>query len=1043
MTNVRFGWLILGLGLCAGVARAEWTHIETQGGTPKDVTVFRPGFFAVATDGQLYVSRDGVVTTLNVGMAGSFLRGTACVVGIRLDGTLQSVGGCSLADDGKHLFPDDGNEYVVKAARVTATADGGVGYAVADEPPLHVPQFRTSLLPKEGSAEWGGLTPSVPGLSAQPPLAVLPPQADGQPQALFAVAQPSNTAAFLWYRGTTELYFLATGIFPPKGARSVALLPGTTPDQPLAFFGNDTGLFRGTLGGSIVPFESIPLAPGVSDVDALAFDTASGSSAGTGFGLLFLKQDGKVAAYSAEPVVPPVLPGTLWRQNTQLPTGITQAAVQLACADASYCVAILGEPTRNVLIYENASPPNVSELRDTLSVDEGKTEDVELKLRDPDGDAVRLSATVRAPGSRLIVEQGPLDSREDNGLKLKLTAPSGICASETSWLDVVASDGLRAHDTRKAVKLVVNHTVRPGAPQVTVDAVEGNDFFVGGPSGTFTATPGSTGCAPFKYTWTAPPGAPGLAVDAGVATFTPPSTREDRCKPGTAKFTYAVTANDGTWDSPPSTVTVRLHPWGPPVVPFTTPSREALSGTALLPQATHVCGGSPGTPGLPPVSTFWSVLEKPSGATVTAVQRDDLHPVDQEPVEGNSVLLDGATCVEALKLKLRAFNRITVEGFVLDSPTADVEITVKPRWLPLESMNTLVTLDPAEERMLRGHVSLTGKQPLNCTGMRFLSTVVTLEDRDDPKKVFDTWTATGGGGDFALDLPPTCGSGNYTVRARVHETLPDGGVMAPEATTEFFRPAREVVLGELSGELIATCGEGARGTLRQTIPEGACSAVKLKWDPAGGPELAPPVTQDDWASLATVDTQLESLVGEFVTLKVSAEGEGASGAEREQAVRIGARPFVTVERRTETGEGVNSGQVGVTVTLRNDTACDVSSIRYQETVTGAQVVPQSVTLNGRPVTPADASAQHFAVDPVPLTAGSTATLTYVVRTALLDPPKFSGTASLREVVVSHTEPPPPSMSGCGCSGGGSGVTAFGLGALAWAARRRRGVRARS
>ncbi|NOJ92993.1 hypothetical protein HMI51_08630 [Corallococcus coralloides] len=1027
---MRVGWIILGLGLCAGVARAEWTHIGTQTGIPKDVTVFRPGFFAVATDSQLYVSRDGVVTTLNMGMAGSFLRGANCVVGIRLDGTLQSLGGCSPTDDNKRLFPNDGSDYAVRAARVTA--DGGVGYAVAAEGPLLTPQFRTSLLPKEGTAEWGTLPPPLPDLSAQPHLAVLGPQADGQPQALFSVS--TAKANFLWYRGTSAVSYIAAGIAAPNVAQSVVLLPGSTPEQPLAFFGNDSGLFRGTLGGSAYPFEPIPLAPG--SVDALALDVTSGSSAGTGFGLLLLKQksDGKVVAYSAEPTVPPALPGTLWRQSTDSPATIPHPASRMACADASYCVAILNGPAQNVLIYRNASPPSVSELPSTLSVDEGTTQDVELRLRDPDGDAVRLSATVRAPGSRITLAQSPLDSREDSGLKLTLTAPVGVCASETSFLDVVASDGLRAHDTLKEVKLVLNHAIKPGAPQV--DA-EGNDFFMGGPSGTFTATRGTTGCEPVRYTWTEPTGAPKLAVNAGVATFTPPSTREDRCKPGTATFDYEVRADDGALTSEPTKVPVRLHPWGPPEAPFTSASRDVFSGAALIPQATHLCGGSPGTPGLPPVSTFWSVLENPSNATVTALLGNDRRPVGQDPVEGTSVLLAGATCEETLKLKLRAFNRITVDGFVLDSPTSDVEVTVKPRWVPLDAVRTLVELDLAEERMLRGHVKTD--PPLNCTGMRPLTTVVTLEDPADPSKVFDTWTAAGGGGDFALDLPPTCGSGNYTVRARVHE----GGVVAPEATKDFSRPARDVALGELSGELIATCGEGARGTLRQTIPEGACSAVNLKWNPTGGPEMASLVAQEDSVSLATVDTQLESLVGELVTLNVSAVGEGASGAAREHSVRIGARPFVTVERRTETGEGINSGQVGVTVTLRNDTACDVSSIHYRESVTGAQVVPQSVTLNGQPVTPVDVSAQHFAVAPVPLPAGATAKLTYVVRTALLAPPKYSGTASLREVVVSHSEPPPASTSGCGCSGGGSGVTAFGLGALAWAARRRRGVRARS
>ncbi|WP_147443332.1 hypothetical protein [Corallococcus sp. AB011P] len=1027
---MRVGWILLGLGLCAGVARAEWTHIGTQAGTPRDVTVFRPGFFAVATDGQLYVSRDGVLTTLNVGMAGSFLRGPTCVVGIRLDGTLQSEGGCSPTDDNKRLFPNDGSDYAVKAARVTA--DGGVGYAVAAEGPLQTPQFRTSLLPKEGTAEWGTLPPPLPDLSAQPHLAVLAPQADGQPQALFSVS--TAKANFLWYRGTSAVSYIAAGISAPNLAQSVVLLPGSTPEQPLAFFGNDSGLFRGTLGGSAYPFEPIPLAPG--SVDALALDVTSGSVAGTGFGLLLLKQksDGKVVAYSAEPTVPPALPGTLWRQSTNSPASIPHPALRMACADASYCVAILDGPAQNILIYRNANPPNVSDLPSTLSVNEGETKDVELKLRDPDGDAVRLSATVRAPGSRITVAQAPLDSREDSGLKLRLTAPVGICASETSSLDVVASDGLRAHDTLKTMALVLNHSIKPGAPQVEV---EGNDFFMGGPSGTFTATRGVTGCEPVRYTWTEPPGAPKLDVKAGVATFTPPSTLADRCKPGTTSFDYEARANDGALTSDPTKVPVRIHPWGPPEAPFTSPSRDVFSGAALIPQATHLCGGSPGTPGLPPVSTFWSVLDNPSGATVTALQGNDRRPVGQDPTEGHSVLLAGATCVDTLKLKLRAFNRITVDGFVLDSPSSDVEVSVKPRWVPLESVRTLVELDPSEERMLRGHVKTD--PPLNCTGMRPLTTVVTLEDPADPSKVFDTWTATGGGGDFALDLPPMCGSANYTVRARVHE----GTVMAPEATTDFPRQAREVVLGELSGELIATCGEGARGTLRQTIPEGACSAVNLKWNPSGGPEMAALVAQGDSVSLATVDTQLESLVGELVTLNVSAEGEGASGAAREHAVRIGARPFVTVERRTETGEGINSSQVGVTVTLRNNTACDVNSIHYRETVTGAQVVPQSVTLNGQPVTPVDVSGQHFAVDPVPLPAGATATLTYVVRTALLAPPNYSGTATLREVVVSRAEPPPPSTSGCGCSGGGSGVTAFGLGALAWAARRRRGVRARS
>ncbi|NOK33357.1 hypothetical protein HMI49_09130 [Corallococcus exercitus] len=1039
---MRVWRIILGLGLCAGVARAEWTNVQTQTGIPKAVTVFRPGFFAVATDTQLYVSRDGGVTTLNEGMAGSFLRAPDCVVGIRTDGTLRSVGGCSPADDGKHLFPNDGNEVEVRAVHVTA--DGGVGYAVAAELPLTTPQFRSSLVPRDGgTAEWGVLAPPQPGQTAQPQLAVLPPQADGLPQALFSVS--SAKANFVWYRGTSAVSYTAVGSPSLNPARSVALLPGATPDKPLAFFGNDMALFRGTLGGSATPFEPIPLAPGA--VDALAFDVASGSSAGTGFGLLLLKQsDGKVTAFSAEPVTPPALPGTLWRQNTDLPLGITQSALQLACADASYCVAILNGYAQNVLIYENANAPNVSELPASLRVDEGTTQDVQLKLRDGDGDAVRLSATVRAPGSPLTVVQEPLDSREDSGLKLKLTAPPGICASQTSFLDVVASDGLRAHDTPKAIALELRHTVPPGAPQGATLSVDSGAFFMGGPPGTLTPTRGATGCEPVKYAWTTPARAPVLTVDAvGVATLTPPSTRADRCKEGITAYNYEVRAYDSELGSLPTTVPVQLHPWGPPDAPFTSGTREVYSGAALSPQATHLCAAPPGTPptpGLPPVSTFWSVLENPSGVSVLALLGNARRPVGSEPLEGNSVLLASATCVDTLQLKLRAFNRITVDGYVLNGPPSDVDVAVKPRWVPVDLVRTEVALEPPEERKVRGRV--TTNPPVNCTGMRALSTVVTLEDPSDPSRVFDTKTYPWAAGTFELDLPPTCGGASYTVRARVQEAVASGSVTTPDALTPFSREARDVELGELDGELIATCGEGARGTLHQTIPEGACSAVDLTWAHSGGPELAPFVSQGDSVALATVDTQLETLVGEHVILDVTATGEGASGAVRQHAARIGARPFVTVERRTETtGLGSDSGQLGVTVTLRNDTACGVSAIRYAETVTGAQVLPQSVTLNGRPVTPVNVTEQHFEVEPVPLPAGATATLTYVVRPVLLTSPTYSGTATLRDVVVSRAEPPPPSTSGCGCSGGGSGVTAFGLGALAWAARRRRGVRARS
>lgn len=1030
---MRVWRIILGLALCAGVARAEWTNVQTQTGVPKDVAVFGPGFFAVATSTQLYVSRDGGVTTLNEGMAGSFLRGPTCVVGIRTDGTLKSVGACSPADDGRHLFPDVGNDYVVRAVRVTA--DGGVGYASASVLPLMNSEFRSSLRPPEETADWGSLDMPLAGVATESRLAVLPPQADGVPHALFSVS--AEKATFVWYRGTSNTPYPATGITPPLSARSVALVPGVDPAQPVAYFGNDGGLFRGTLGSSPAPFE--PIAVGAGSVDALAFDVASGSDAGTGFGLMLVKQpDGKVAAFSAEPVVRPALPGSLWRQNTDLPVGVTQSALQLACADASYCVAILNGPAQNVLIYQNLNRPDVSALPTRIRVDEGTTQVVDLKLRDADGDAVRVSASVRAQGSPLSVVQEPLASREDSGLRLTLTAPPGICTTQTSFLELVASDGLRTHDTAKTVELEMRHTFAPSPPLGATVGVGGGAFFMGGPAGTLTPVRGAAGCEPVAYAWTTPGKAPALEVNgAGVAMLTPPSSRAERCKPGPNVFNYEVRANDGMLTSGPTNVPVDLHPWGPPDAPFTSGSRPVFSGTALSPQGTHTCAG---VAGLPAVTTWWSVLDNPSGVAVTALLGNDRNPVGASPVEGTSVLLTSATCVDTLQLRLRAFNRVTVDGYALDGPSSDLDVSVEPRWVPLSMVVPTVSVERLEERKVHGRVATP---TLNCTGMRPLTTVVTLEDPADPGRVLDSRTFVGAAGEFELDLPATCGSGTYTLRARVQEASVSGPVFAPDAVLTFDRPARPVQLGEVSGELVAVCGEGARGTLRQTLPEGSCSVVELAWAHAGGPELSSSRASGDSVVLATTDTELETLVGEFVTLDVTATATGAAGATRAHAVRIGARPFVGVERQAETGPGTDSGQVGVRVTLRNDTACAVTSVRHAEAVTGAQVVPGSVMLNGHPVTPTDVTDSGFAVESVPLPAGATATLTYVVRPTLLGTPGYQGVTTLRGVAVSEEEAPRPSTSGCGCSGGGSGVTAFGLGALAWAARRRRGVRARS
>ncbi|WP_147443663.1 hypothetical protein [Corallococcus sicarius] len=1027
-------WMVgVGLVLVAAGARADWTTTQTQNGTPKDVVVFRPGFFAVATDMELFIFQDGGVSTLSGGMAGSYLRGTNCVVGVRDDGTLRSVGGCA-PEEGRTLFPDTPEDLTT----VRFSPDAGVGYAGAKVSPVSW-EFRSSLLPKEGNAEWGTLAMPLPSAVAQAPLAVLPPQADGFAHALFSVSP--TKANFVWYRGTVAQAYPAQGVTPPNAARSVAMLPGVDPAKPLAYFGNDTGLFRGTLGGASSPFDPVPLDGGPMSVDALAFDVANGSDAGVGFGLMFVKRpNGQVSALSAEPVVPSAPPGSVWRNNSKFQTVLNDPAAQVACSGASYCVAIFPRPAQNILIYENKAKPDLEGLPRTFVVDEGTLKKLPLAVADNDGDTVRMTATLRDPGGLLTAVQEPAPTAGGNGLTLALTAASGFCASQKSFVDVVASDGLAGHDTTKTVELQVKHSVLPAAPAGATEAVEGGVFFAGGPRGTLTPRRGASGCEPIRYLWAKQSSAaPTLETTDMVATLNPVLSRADRCKPGINTFTYDVRAFDGELTSPHTNVPVRIYPWGPPEAPFASPTREVYSGTALGALMTHLCAG---TDGLPPVSTMWSVTDNPSNVAVTVVGSGAV--VGPTPVEASSVLVSSQSCVTTA-LKLRAFNRITVEGRVLEGPASDVNLTVLPRRIPLDTVSLALVLDAPEERKVRGRVTTT--PVLNCTGDRELTLVATLEEPSAtpgvPGRVLATQTLAGISDGFDLALPPTCGEASYTVRVRVYETLGTGAVVQSELSQPLTRNARDVVLGGVSGEVIATCGEGARGTLRQTFPEGACTVVDLAWNHSQGPELASLQSRGDSVELSTQDTELESLVGESLTLSVKATALGASEVTREHVVRIGARPFVTLERRSELEAGSDSGLMGVVVTLRNDSACGVASLSYDEVASGVELLPDSVKVNGQRVTPTEVKDGSFTVAPLAVAAGETVTLTYVVRPGLLSTPTYSGVAKLRGVVVSQAPAPPPSTSGCGCSGGGSGVTAFGLGALAWIARRRRGVRARS
>jgi uncharacterized protein (TIGR03382 family) len=577
------------------------------------------------------------------------------------------------------------------------------------------------------------------------------------------------------------------------------------------------------------------------------------------------------------------------------------------------------------------------------------------------------------------------------------------------------------------VNVRVENTAGPATPRVQPAQASTS---AGGPSRVFTASPGAGLCESVDYVWSSPPGQPVLVTEGngGSATFVPP---EFLCAASGARYTYEVRARDrGQTPSPPTTFSVDVQPWGRPLAPFAPDAvRRFTSGESVevRPDFLHPCAG---TQALPGVQTVWRLADGsttvPAGLTV----RDDAGAaVDlSAPVTARALQVSAEGCASA-SLTFSVRNRLSLQdGTVLEGPEAwvKVEAAPAPEDVSAASLDLSMQLSGGQDAEARLGTSL------RCPGVHALKARMFLESASGEPIASDVVPVPGV---WRFTLPAVCSQTPFTVRGELFSDGPTP-VEAGRARETFTAQARPVALGELDGEaLVARCGEGATARLTQEIPADACSEVSLSWSRESGPALTQDSLSGPSVTLSTRETGLQDLVGESLTLRVTASASGGGHADRVHSVPIVADPFVDVRHETEAAAGQETGLVGVVVALRNTTACDVTGLRYVEHVEGMDVVPGSVRVEGQSLAE-QATEGGFSVEGVSLPAHAQRTLTYVARPRLLGSSRFSGEVFLKGVPVSGTldrEPP----SSCGCSQGGSGAALFGLLAVARLLRRRR------
>lgn len=1002
--------------LFAASAHAEWQAASVPG-TPRDVQVWAPGTYSVATtNGAWFYLVGGGTMSVAGSMQGTYLSPQGCAVALASNGDfLLANPSVTCPAPTSSVFPAPDFQQVFRMRHDGA----GVGYVSAVQNPDTAQLFYS----QSGATATEDWMPLIPG-GFSPGVALGALQLGTDSYALYGANNQVVLVGFKnpWADATASTYTGPPAYAPNGGIKALDLFDAGK-GTPSAIFGTVLGLYRLELGSGA--FSQVQMSVPPAQANGVDVNTGTGSARADGFGMAVLQTANGPVVLSAMPSDVLAKVGDVWQPNTSFPTNIpTYASAplsQVACAGAEFCVFTVNQSGgNNLLIYRNTNAPQLSAPA-SLTIPEGTSGAPFVPVTDADGDALFVSAQG--------VNEGPLSlsaSPTATGVQLTYSAAS-VCENYTATGTVAlfASDGMASHERTATIPVTVTHTVPPATPVIA------SEFIVPAGTGptTFNASVGS-GCTPQHYTWTPLTGSPTLQESGGAtATFSPP---EYVCEPH--RYNYRVQGSDSAGVSQPADFAVVLQPYGVPLAPFAPgAARSVVAGerVELEPEALHPCAATAG-PSI--VKTVWRLSAGQSLPAGVRVLDDKGQEVDDSklPVEGSHLTVATDDCTD-VSVSFSAYNQ-TVDSAELRGPEATVRVDVKTQLLPFSAGRLVLKQDAATE--VAGTVAVEG---LNCLARRNLRAELRFSQPDGtplapPVRV-------GVGERWHLLDVGTCG-GSYLVSGQLIDE--STGALGSTASLTLKTPGRvDVALGPLeSPTLVAACGEGARGTLVQTIPQGACQAVQVHWEQLSGPALASTTFSGTRLDVATKETGLDALVGQHVRLRVSADGGGGNAASREQDVAITAAPFVEVRHETEKPSGSESGLQGMAVQLRNTTACSVSGVVLEERLEGMSFVPGSARLDGAPVD-VEAEGGLLRVQGLALQGLESHRFTYVARPELLGTPRQQAQVLLRDVPVSARLQEVPPAAGCGCTSGGSGAGALGLLALGARLTRRRGTRGRS
>ncbi|OJH37041.1 hypothetical protein BON30_31660 [Cystobacter ferrugineus] len=1031
--------------LAASRAHAGWREVTSVTERPNatlDVWgdgTFSLGFVGGGRGGAYLFVDGGVARKLNAfegseSVGTSYQPDTDCFVSINPYGQRTSIGAdggvCGGVNPSTPIYyPDEGFQ------RVKQVPEGGAAAVTIGS------QQHTALLSGAGIGVPTDTFESVvrveKGSSRDAPFGVTRVGSTVYSFIGFPGASPDGKWGTLNPKGETP-WFLDD---PDSGeVRAVELFAVEGASFPFAVLGAKHAFIQGSNNASSHPLRVVqPLQAG-EELLALSMNVEAGGDGGYGFGMALVAQaDGGLQVMSPVPMQTQALAGTVWQPRAvppELLKNMTTRLMQVACHGAAFCVlSAPGETVHNLFTYSNDAAPQGVVLdpagRELASLVFGERTNTRLTFlgKDTDGDPVRLTtSTQRSSADPWSVT--PVSAAPGEPVVMEVSTGSICKTRQAGSFEVVASDGLGAHDVRRSMPVTVLHTVPPEMPpvvradgSVVAPGQLAGELTAGGSPLTLNATADRTSanCGWWSKNWrrVSTDGPVPTQDGKGLATLVPPRFF---CEAGGRDYQYQLDVADEGNLSNSQRFTVHQKPWGAPERVFTTDGvvlrlrhGERLE---LSSEGSHGCVSAPGFPGM--VTTWDMRLEdgRVPGPEFS-IQKREGGAVHDFPVDATGLVLQTSACQPPARVRVSATNAVGSER----GQSSQRELLIESAWSTLTSKSLQVSLNESAQ-------SLWVDSTLDCEVERALRADLRLEPENASVPTRTASVAVPGEWSL-MDLE--CGS--YHLRAILEDST---GSSVEQEELRMVLPGRGVSLDpQPQSGMKAVCGQGASMSLSSLVTPtpGFCQTPDYAWTYASALELEQVSEPDGTVRLDTKTKDLDALLGGAVRVGVTAS-KGPARTELSFDVPITVDPFVKLGRRTELPVASETGLVGVLVELTNTTACDVSGVRYVEHLEGLAYVEGSAMLDGQPVA-AHWEDNALQVDGLLLAGGATRKLSYVARPHLVGERRMWGEASKGDVRLSQSEASEPRPPGCGCASAGSGPMLLVLAALGGALRRRR------